>query len=65
MRETWRLRVTLKAALVHLLRSGLMVFRKPERKQFVVRPHSLGLPKRLSYDDLEEVIDALENADHK
>jgi len=36
---------------------------KPE--PFVVTPHPLGLPPELRCDNVEELIEALEGADHK
>ena len=64
-REIRRSGASLKAAVNHFLRLGLMVAGKPERKQFVVHPRSLGLPKGLSYDDVEELVEALEGSAHK
>jgi hypothetical protein len=55
----------MKAAVNHFLRLGLMVAGKPERKRFVVHPRPLGLPQGLSYDDVEELVEALEGPAHK
>lgn len=54
-----------KEVVNHYLRAGLMTAGKPARKKFVVRPRPLGLPKGLSYDNVEELISALEGAQHK
>ena len=56
---------SLKAAVNHFLRLGLMASVKPERKRFVVRPKPLGLPRGLSYDNAEELLEALEGPQHK
>jgi len=64
-REIRRSGTSLKAAVNHFLRMGLMVSRKPERKPFVVRPRPLGLPSGLSYDNVEDLIEAIESTTHK
>ncbi len=64
-REIRRSGGSLKAAVNHFLRLGLMVAGKPERKQFVVHPRPLGLPQGLSYDGVEELVEALEGPAHK
>jgi hypothetical protein len=56
---------SLKAAVNYFLRVGLMKSGKPIRKRFVVRPRPLGLPPGLSYDNVEELFEALEGAAHK
>jgi hypothetical protein len=63
-REMRRSGASLKAAVNHFLRLGLMVAGKPERKPFVVQPRPLGLPQGLSYDDVEELVEALEGPAH-
>jgi hypothetical protein len=63
-REIQRSGASLKAAVNHFLRLGLMAG-KPKRKQFVVQPRPLGLPQGLSYDDVEELVEALEGPAHK
>jgi hypothetical protein len=63
-REIQRSGASLKAAVNHFLRLGLMAG-KPKRKQFVVRPRPLGLPQGLSYDDVEELVEVLEGPAHK
>ena len=64
-REIRRSGASLKAAVNHFLRLGLMVAGKPKRKQFVVHPRPLGLPKSMSYDNVEELLEALEGPAHK
>ena len=56
---------SLKAAVNHFLRLGLMASGRPPRKKFVVHPRPLGLPAGLSYDNVEELLEALEGATHK
>jgi hypothetical protein len=64
-REIRRSGASLKAAVNHFLRLGLMVSRKPDRKQFSVHPRALGLPPGLSYDNVEDLIEAIEGTTHK
>jgi hypothetical protein len=64
-REIRRSGASLKAAVNHFLRLGLMAAGKPQRKQFVVHPRPLGLPKGMSYDNVEELLEALEGPAHK
>lgn len=42
------------------LRLGLMASKQPTRKRFVVKPWKLGPPPGLSFDNVEELLDALE-----
>ena len=56
---------SLKATVNHFLRLALTNPRKPARKRFVVRPLPLQLPHGLSYDNVEELIEALEGPLHK
>jgi hypothetical protein len=64
-RELRRSGVSLKAAVNHFLRLGLMASEKPERKPFVVHPRPLGLPPELSYDNIEDLLEALEGPLHR
>lgn len=54
-----------KEAVNHFLRVGLMASKQPARKRFVVTPRPLGLPRGLTYDNVEELIEALEGPMHK
>lgn len=56
---------SLKATVNHFLRLGLMISGKPDRKQFSVHPRALGLPPGLSYDNVEDLIEAIEGTTHK
>ncbi|MBI5280848.1 MAG: DUF2191 domain-containing protein [Candidatus Solibacter usitatus] len=47
------------------LRIGLMTARRKTGKPFVVTPRAMGLPAGLSYDNVEELIEALEGVEHK
>jgi hypothetical protein len=63
--EIRRSGASLKAAVNHFLRLGLMTSGKQHRKQFTVRPRAMGLPPGLSYDNVEELLEALEGPSHK
>ena len=63
--ELRRSGASLKAAVNHFLRLGLMASGKRERKPFVVHPRPLGLPPGLSYDNVEDLIEALEGTTHR
>ena len=54
-----------KEAVNHFLRLGLTASQKPARKPFQVKPRPLGLPAGVTYDDVEQVIEALEGGQHK
>ena len=54
-----------KATINRCLRLGLMVSARPQTKAFRVTPRPLGLPVGLSYDNAEELIEALEGPAHK
>lgn len=56
---------SLKAAVNHFLRLGLMASGKRAQKRFVVRPKPMRLPPGLSYDNTEEIIEALEGPLHR
>jgi hypothetical protein len=64
-REIRRSGASLKAAVNHFLRLGLMVSGKPDRRPFSVHPRALGLPPGLSYDNVEDLIEAIEGTTHK
>jgi len=49
----------------HILRRELIAWKQPTRKPFVVTPRHLGLPAGLSYDKIEELLDALEGPTHQ
>lgn len=63
--EIRRSGVSFKEAVNHYLRLGLTAAKQPARKKFVVKPLAMGLPPGLSYDNVEELIEALEGPLHK
>jgi len=63
--EIRRSGVSFKAAVNHYLRLGLMAAKQPVRKKFVVKPLAMGLPPGLSYDNVGELLEALEGPRHK
>jgi hypothetical protein len=64
-KEVRRSGTSFKEAVNHYLRLGIMAAKQKTRKPFVVTPHPLGLPPGLSYDNVEELIEALEGDMHK
>jgi hypothetical protein len=56
---------SLKSVVNRFLRIGLMTSGKGLRKRFVVEPRALGLRAGLSYDNVEELLEALEGPTHK
>jgi hypothetical protein len=63
--EIRRSGVSFKAAVNHYLRLGLTAAKQPVRKKFVVKPLAMGLPPGLSYDNIGELLEALEGPLHK
>ena len=55
---------SLKGAVNHFLRLGLMSAGKQRNKRFVVTPRKLGLPPGLSYDSVADLLENLEEATH-
>ena len=53
------------AALTRLLRAGRTGNGGPSRRKFVVRSRPLGLPRGLSHDDIENLLEVLEGPEHK
>jgi hypothetical protein len=64
-REIRRSGASFKAAVNHFLRLGLLVSGRQKRKPFVVNARPLGLPPGLSYDNVEDLLEALEGTSHK
>lgn len=54
-----------KAAVNYYLRLGLMAARPAGQKPFRVAPWPLGLPSGLSYDNIEQLLEAVEGPNHK
>ena len=63
--EMRRTGTSLKAAVNYFLRLGLTNSEKPSRKKFAVKPLPISLPPGFSYDNVEELIEALEGPLHK
>lgn len=63
--EVRRTGESFKSTVNRCLRVGLTASGHHRKKRFVVTPRPLGLPKGLSYDNVEELIDALEGTAHK
>jgi hypothetical protein len=63
--EIRRSGVSFKAAVNHYLRLGLTAAKQPVRKKFVVKPRAMGLPPGLSYDNIGELLEAIEGPLHR
>ena len=64
-KEIRRSGVSFKQAVNHYLRLGLTAAKQPAKKKFVVKPLAMGLPPGLSYDNVGELLEALEGPLHK
>ena len=64
-KEIRRSGVSFKEAVNHYLRLGLMAAKQPVRKKFVVKPRAMGLPPGLSYDNIGELLEAIEGPLHR
>jgi hypothetical protein len=64
-REVRRSGASFKAVVNRFLRIGLMASRQEPRKRFVVQPRPLGLRPGLRYENVEELLEALEGPTHK
>ncbi len=56
---------SLKGAVNHFLRLGLMSADEWRKKPFAVTPRPLGLPPGLSYDSIADLLENLEEADRR
>ena len=63
--ETRRSGASFKSVVNHFLRLGLTAANRPERKAFKVTPRKLGLPPGLDYDNVAELLEALEGPTHR
>ena len=59
-KETRRTGASFKEVVNRLLRLGLGAVNRPPSKPFVVTPRKLDLPSGLSYDNVEQLLDAIE-----
>lgn len=64
-KEVRRSGTSFKATVNHFLRLGLMASQRQKPKTFTVKPRALGLPAGSSYDNVEELLERLEGAQHK
>lgn len=64
-KEGRRSGASFKQVVNHFLRVGLMAAKRPARKPFVVTSRKLGLPPGLSYDNVEQLLEALEGPAHR
>jgi hypothetical protein len=64
-KEIRRSGVSFEEAVNHFLRMGLMAPKQSNRKPFQVTPHHLGLPPGLNYDNIEELLEAIEGPMHR
>src|SRR5207249_1461689 len=59
-KESRRSGASFKEVVNRFLRLGLIAATRPPRKAFVVTPRKLGLPPGRTYDNVEQLLDALE-----
>jgi hypothetical protein len=64
-KETRRAGTSFKQAVNHFLRLGLMASRRQTSKPFKVSPRKLGLHEGLSYDNVEQLLEALDGPAHR
>jgi len=64
-KEIRRNSMSFKQAVNHFLRIGLANSSHPNRKPFTVTPRALGLPPGISYDNVGELLEALESTSEK
>jgi hypothetical protein len=64
-REICRTGASLKSMVNYFLRLGLAAPERRENRPFVVRARPLGLPPGFSYDNIEDLVEALEGTTHK
>ncbi len=64
-KESRRTGASFKEVVNRFLRLGLTASKRPTRKPFVVAPRKLGLPPGLTYDNVEQLLDAVEGPAHR
>lgn len=64
-KEMRRSGASFKALVNHFLRLGLLASKPQKGKPFVVTPRKLGLPPGLSYDNVAQLLEALEGGTHR
>ena len=56
---------SLKQAVNHYLRLGLVASKQSKRKAFTVKPRAMGLPSGMTYDSVAELLEAIEGPEHR
>jgi hypothetical protein len=64
-KESRKSGASFKEVVNHFLRRGLMASKQPAQKPFVVAPRKMGLPPGLTYDNIEQLLEALEGPAHR
>jgi hypothetical protein len=64
-KEMRRTGASFKTMVNRFLRLGLLTSKPQNRKRFVVVPRKLGLPLGLSYDNVEQLLEAVEGSTHR
>jgi hypothetical protein len=64
-KEMLRSGASLRETVNRYLRLGLTTGQQPARKKFAVKPLPMGLPSGLSYDNIGELLDAIEGPEHR
>ena len=64
-KESRRTGASLKEVVNRFLRLGMMASKRPNSKPFVVAPRKMGLPRGLTYDNVEQLLDAVEGPAHQ
>jgi hypothetical protein len=63
--ESRRSGASFKDVVNQYLRLGLTAAKRPARKPFAVAPRKMGLPSGFSYDNVEQLLDAVEGPAHR
>jgi hypothetical protein len=64
-KETRQSGASFKEVVNHLLRLGLMASKQLPRKPFTVKPWNMAPPPGLNFDNVEELLDALEGPERR
>ena len=64
-KERRRSGAAFKETVNHFLRVGLAASKQPARKPFSVQPRKLGLPAGLTYDNIDQLLEAIEGPAHR
>jgi hypothetical protein len=63
--EARRSGASFKSVVNQVLRLGLAAAKRPAHKPFVVTPRKLGLPAGFTYDNVEQLLEAVEGPAHR